>query len=225
MDQAVTPLLDHPSAAPIHYFGLWALLRTIAADRDAEAREALAALPAVMRPANRAALLCAEAVVAGRDGRGDAAEDLFTEAQDLVVELPWLRRVLQLLTVECAVVDEWGQPVPVLRAVLAELVEADDPLLARTCRDLLRRAGAPTRRGRGTSDVPARLAALGVTSREMDVLRLVAGGATNAQVGRAAVPVGPDRRDARGQPAQAHRLRQPRRAGCVGGGPAGPVTP
>ena len=135
-----------------------------------------------MRPANRAALLCAEAVAAGRDGRGDAAGDLFAEAQDLVVELPWLRRVLQLLTVECAVVDTWGRPVPVLRAVLAELVEADDQLLARTCRDLLRRAGAPTRRGRGTSDVPGRLAALGVTSREMDVLRLVADGATNAQV-------------------------------------------
>ncbi len=182
MDQAVTPLLGHPSAAPIHYFGLWALLRTVTADRDAEAREALAALPAVMRPANRAALLCAEAVAAGRDGRGDAAGDLFAEAQELVVELPWLRRVLQLLTVECAVVDTWGRPVPVLRAVLAELVEADDQLLARTCRDLLRRAGAPTRRGRGTSDVPGRLAALGVTSREMDVLRLVADGATNAQV-------------------------------------------
>ena len=182
MDQAVTPLVSHASAAPLHYFGLWALLRTITADRDAEAREALAALPAVMRPANRAALLCAEAVAAGRDGRGDAAQDMLTEAQDVVAELPWLRRLLQLLTVECAIADKWGEPVPVLRAVLAELDQADDQLLARTCRDLLRRAGAPTRRGRGASEVPGRLAALGVTSREMDVLQLVAGGATNAQV-------------------------------------------
>lgn len=182
MDQAVTPLLGHASAAPIHYFGLWALLRTVTADRGDEARTALAALPAVMRPANRAALLCADAIVAGRNGRGDAADDLFAQAQDLVVELPWLRRLLQLLTVECAVVDTWGQPVPVLRGVLAELVQHDDELLARTCRDLLRRAGAPTRRGRGATDVPRPLAALGVTSREMDVLRLVADGATNAQV-------------------------------------------
>ena len=49
-------------------------------------------------------------------------------------------------------------------------------------RDLLRRAGAPTRRGRGDSPVPAPLAALGVTSREADVLALLVEGATNAEI-------------------------------------------
>ena len=42
--------------------------------------------------------------------------------------------------------------------------------------------GRPTRRGRGDSTVPPGLRALGVTSREMDVLALVADGLTNAQV-------------------------------------------
>jgi DNA-binding NarL/FixJ family response regulator len=55
--------------------------------------------------------------------------------------------------------------------------------LARTARDLLRQAGAPTRRGRGSAQVPPALRAMGVTSREMDVLLLVAGGLTNAEVG------------------------------------------
>ena len=42
-------------------------------------------------------------------------------------------------------------------------------------------AGAPTRRGRGESSVPASLAALGVTSREADVLGLLVDGATNSK--------------------------------------------
>ncbi len=55
-------------------------------------------------------------------------------------------------------------------------------LEARICRDLLRRAGAPTRRGRGDSSVPPALRGLGVTSREMDVLHLVASGLSNADI-------------------------------------------
>jgi DNA-binding NarL/FixJ family response regulator len=48
---------------------------------------------------------------------------------------------------------------------------------------LLTEAGAPTRRrGRGESAVPARLSALGITSRELDVLKLVAEGLSNRQI-------------------------------------------
>ena len=56
-------------------------------------------------------------------------------------------------------------------------------------RDLLRRAGVATRRGRGKSPVPASLAALGVTSREADVLALLVEGATNADIARAPFPL------------------------------------
>ena len=97
-----------------------------------------------------------------------------------------------------AVADGWGDPVPALRADLAEHERTGATALARTARDLLRRAGAPTRRGRGDSAVPPRLRALGVTSREMDVLALVADGLTNAQVAERLYLSVRDRGDARG---------------------------
>jgi DNA-binding NarL/FixJ family response regulator len=45
-------------------------------------------------------------------------------------------------------------------------------------------AGAPVpRRGRGASAVPSALRALGVTSREVDVLKLVASGLSTPEIG------------------------------------------
>ena len=94
----------------------------------------------------------------------------------------WWTRLLRLLVLEAALADGWGDPVPRLRADLTAFEAAGDKELARTCRELLRRGGVTVRRGRGESRVPGWAAALGVTSREMDVLELVAGGATNAEV-------------------------------------------
>jgi DNA-binding NarL/FixJ family response regulator len=69
-----------------------------------------------------------------------------------------------------------------LRADLTAFEQGGDAQLARICRDLLRRAGAPTRRGRGGSTVPPDLRARGITSRELDVLTLVEDGLTNAAI-------------------------------------------
>ena len=77
--------------------------------------------------------------------------------------------------------------VPVLALVMGitATFEANghDALAAR-CRTLLKECGAPVpRKGRGDATaVPASLAALGITSREVEVLALVAGGATNREV-------------------------------------------
>ena len=96
--------------------------------------------------------------------------------------MPWWRRLLRSVVLECAVVDGWGDPVPLLRADLAAHEQAGAPGLARTCRDLLRRAGAPTRRRRAGAAVPPRLRARGITAREAEVLGLVVAGLTNAQI-------------------------------------------
>jgi DNA-binding CsgD family transcriptional regulator len=183
LDEAITPLVRHRSAAPLHQFGLWVLLCTVVDDRGGDARQTLRELPAGVRLANRAALGYADAVVAGRAGQTREAASQVAGAEAALAALPWLRRTLRLVALESAVTEGWGDPVPLLRASLAEHeAHAEEPA-ARTARDLLRRAGVPTRRGRGASAVPPRLAALGVTRRELEVLNLVAeAGATNAQI-------------------------------------------
>jgi DNA-binding CsgD family transcriptional regulator len=182
LDRGVPRLLEHAASAPMHAIGAWVLLRTVAGDGGAAAREAVRGLPAMRRPANRAALLYAEAVAAGRAARGDEATAALAAADATLTSSAWWRRVLRLLVLERAVADGWGDPVPELRANLSEHERAGEERLAVTCRDLLRRAGAPTRRGRGASTVPPHLRAAGVTSREMDVLLLVADGRSNAEI-------------------------------------------
>lgn len=182
LDSGMSLLLSHGSAAPTVHWGLWVLLRTIVADRDEDARAFLRSAPVGRRESNRGGLAYADAVAAGRAGDAGAAEEHLRLAETLLAGQPWWQRLLRLLTLESAVVDQWGDPVPMLRADLAAYQERGDEGFARTCRDLLRQAGAETRRGRGDSTVPPGLRTLGVTSREMDVLRLVAEGRTNAEV-------------------------------------------
>ncbi len=178
--EGMSTLAGHGSAAPVAFWGLWALLRTVVADDDGP-RRFLSTAPAGLRRSNRAALAYADAVAAGRDGRPADALAAF-EAGEALHVAGWWHRLIRLLVLRSAVLDGWGDPVPALRADLAEFERFGDERLARTCRDLLRQAGAPTRRGRGSSTVPPDLRARGVTSRELDVLELVAGGLPNADI-------------------------------------------
>jgi DNA-binding CsgD family transcriptional regulator/tetratricopeptide (TPR) repeat protein len=183
LDEAVAVLREHPTAAPVQDWGLWVLVRTALADRDALARDELRERDVLARAINRGALDYADAIAAGRDGRAEDAAALLAAGDSVLATQHWWRGLLRLLVLEAALADGWGNPVEELRAALAAFDAAGEPRLARTCRDLLRRAGAPVpRRGRGQSAVPPRLRAVGVTSREMDVLALVAQGLTNAQI-------------------------------------------
>jgi DNA-binding NarL/FixJ family response regulator len=77
----------------------------------------------------------------------------------------------------------WGDPVPWLREAAAFFDAHGNHILAGACKDLIRDAGAPVpRRGRGSSTVPPSLQALGVTSREVDVLALVVQGLSNKEI-------------------------------------------
>jgi DNA-binding CsgD family transcriptional regulator len=173
LDGGLRPLLGRDETAPLFAFGLWALLSTVAG--EASTVDLVRSSPAASRAANRAGLLYADAVLAS-DPAGLAAADR------VLPESSWWRRLLRLIALEAAVDGGWGDPVPVLRVDLEAFTASGDEQFARTARDLLRRAGSPTRRGRGAATVPDRLRAAGVTSREMDVLRLVAAGLSNREI-------------------------------------------
>lgn len=183
-DEGIAVLARNPAGAPLAAWGLWLVLRAVCDDRVEEAVATLAGSHAAVRSDNRAALVYARAVSAGRCGDGAAAEQLMREADEMLSVQHWWRRLLRLLVWQAAVADGWGQPVPGLRADLAAFEADGEDALARTCRDLLRRAGVTVRRGRSRSPVPPQLRAVGVTAREAEVLDLVTQGLTNAEVAR-----------------------------------------
>ncbi|HJY45966.1 MAG TPA: AAA family ATPase [Propionibacteriaceae bacterium] len=182
LDAGVEPLLDHGSVPPLHPFGFWVLMRTVIGDRDDEARAKLRQSGVSQRRANAGALHYADAVAAGRHGDRAGAEQAYARGEEALTPVPWWHRFLRLFTLECAVADGWGDPVPLLRADLTAFEASGNEKLARFCRDLLRRAGAATRRGRGDSTVPPTLRSMGITSRELDVLTAVTAGRSNAEV-------------------------------------------
>lgn len=168
------------AAPPSPYRGLFALVETVLEDGSSE-RDELRESGATAQACNRGALAYAEAIAAGRAGRdprpwmaaGDAA----------LAPLVWRRHHALLLVAPCAFRDGWGEPVQWLREAIGHFEASGDTGLVRACRDELRRAGvAVPRRGRGDSVVPPELRRLGVTSREHDVLQLLAAGMTNSEI-------------------------------------------
>ncbi|MGK5678131.1 ATP-binding protein [Actinoplanes sp. URMC 104] len=183
LDRSVAAMRGHPAAAPVHDWGLWALVRAALADRDRAARDELRGSGLTARAVNLGALHYADAIAAGRAGRRHEAAALLAAGDEALATQHWWRRFTRLIVLECALDDGWGEPVKELRAALDAFESAGERRPARMCRDLLRRAGAPVpRRGRGAGRVPPRLRAAGVTSREVDVLDLVVRGLTNAQI-------------------------------------------
>jgi DNA-binding NarL/FixJ family response regulator len=71
---------------------------------------------------------------------------------------------------------------PWLRRAEALFTDGGYTRIARRYRAALAAAGAPVPRRRTATDVPSGLRAMGVTGREVDVLRLVAEGLSNKQI-------------------------------------------
>ncbi|MFA9431965.1 response regulator transcription factor [Egicoccus sp. AB-alg2] len=166
--------------------GLWALLRTIAGEDDAAARAEAAAAAGSDTRYNRAMLGVADAVVRGREGDraaadADAAAGLAILAGYEGNEL--LTHLTAWLIAPEALAHGWGRPVPWLQAAVRWFAAHGHEPLAADCRRQLREADAPVpRQGRGESTVPDQLRSHGVTSREADVLWLVAERLTNAEI-------------------------------------------
>jgi DNA-binding CsgD family transcriptional regulator len=170
----------------------WALLRTIddddlGAPARAEFTEATAAygIP-IMTLAGEAM----EAVALGRTGAVDAAAERFERAHAGLVAQPLNLGVVHasvVLAAGAAIRDGWGEPARWLRPAEAFFVDLRLDRLARRCRALLAEAGAPVPRRRGATEVPQGLRAMGVTGREVDVLKLVVEGRSNKEIAAALV--------------------------------------
>ncbi len=153
----------------------WALLHALSDDDlGLAARAEIAASRLVRTGFGDGWLALVDAVVLGRQGRAAEACAAVERARTAIGERDWSWYGLRLVA-EGAVRDGWGEPVLWLREAEAFFSDRGHDRVARECRTLLVAAGAPAvRRGRGRSTVPPALRRLGITSRELDVLVLVA---------------------------------------------------
>jgi DNA-binding CsgD family transcriptional regulator/tetratricopeptide (TPR) repeat protein len=172
---------------PLPPWYLWPLIALVWTGTEGPAALAEADDPALRVAAGPEALWRrAAAVAAGRAGDAVAARTQLARAEHTFRALPGFdgyRHVGLRLAAEAAIADHWGDPGRWLTDAEMWSTRMGFDAFAASCRALQRRAGVrQRRRGRGGTPVPAGLAALGITTREADVLILVAAGMTNPQI-------------------------------------------
>lgn len=163
------------------FHGLLGLLRAIDGS-DETAPDDDGGRSGVMVGLDSAYIACARGVILGRGGARDEAERAFREGLE---GLPpgWRRHHVARAVAPAALLDGWGEPASWLKEAAAFFEAHGMPKPLAATRGLLRRAGVRLpRRGRGESAVPPELGSLGITSREVDVLRFVAEGLSNAEI-------------------------------------------
>ncbi len=174
---------------PLPPWYLWSVLATVTdLDGDGGARARVEAAGPSLRlvPGVDAVRLLADAVAAGRraDRAGATASAQAAETQfDRVPAFTGWRHLAHRWVAADAIAAGWGEPAAWMTDAADWFADKGFDAPSAACLRLAREAGAPQRRrGRGQSPVPHDLHRLGVTSREMDVLTLVADGLTNTEI-------------------------------------------
>jgi DNA-binding CsgD family transcriptional regulator len=129
----------------------------------------------------RSSFQIARGIVAGRNGDAGQAAELFAAGDERLADVPWIRAMYRRYGAEAALADGWGQPAGWLAEAEAFFEDAGNEALARACRSLLRLAGTSPRRRRSASG-EHRYHGLELTTREADVLALLAEGMTNKEI-------------------------------------------
>ena len=189
LEQMIVFVRDAPPTTSVYPGRVaWALVHTIDGDDLGEAARAEyhAAAEQMQIPMFSQLGQMIDAAAIGRAGDPERATSIMAEVYPELVANPIARgmaRTHVLLLARGAIRDGWGDPVRWLRDSEAWFAERGFDRLVRRSRALLGETGAPVpRRGRGDSEVPVSLRALGVTSREVDVLKLVIDGCSTKQI-------------------------------------------
>jgi DNA-binding CsgD family transcriptional regulator len=169
---------------------VWVLLHSIDDDDlGVAARRRLEGLAHLGWWTSLAAVLdLSRAVTLGRQARGAeaarlAAQGLASTRQTATAD--GTIHYIHLLVADAQIRDGWGEPAELLRPAEAFFAERGYDAIARRCRVALGRAGEKMpRRGRGATTVPEHLRAVGITSREFDVLSLIVDGCSNREIGK-----------------------------------------
>lgn len=174
-----------PPSAPRLAWAFYALLHAIC-DQDGPGALEQARITSAAVKWNQGFFAYAEAVLEGRAGRQNRATALAGQGRTLLLPFaPRWNHLLRWLVAPAALHDHWGDPVRWLQEATAEFDASSHDGPAAACRGMLRRAGERVpRSARGHAQVPAQMRSLGITSREMDVLLLVAQGLSNTQIAR-----------------------------------------
>jgi len=188
MDQMMSHVRRGPPTTSV-YAGrlLWAALETVDGDDlGLAARTELRASTAELGLSYfTESFAVFDAIALGRAGDTERATAAIEPGVEHLFTAPYGRgqwHAMWLVVARAAIRDGWGDPVRWLRHVEAWFAALGYDGPARRSRTLLREAGAPVPRRRGASEVPASLRELGVTSREVDVLKLVVAGRTNREI-------------------------------------------
>jgi hypothetical protein len=177
LDRALAMEDENPTAFYLSgRHGLRILLWALAGELDHARLATLSAVSASELRWNRQFVLLAEAVLHGRAGHRAAADTAAAQAGRAAEPYRMARWLGVRLVAEAALADGWGNPVEWLRGAEEYFHNAGTTAVAGACRALLRNTGVPVNQRRpGQERIPGKLRSIGVTTREYEVLTLLAG--------------------------------------------------